>query len=61
MRLTPPLEDTAEYKTLPEELQQPLDAAVETDGPADQWQPEQHGNSVIVEPDLMFQHRRGKF
>lgn len=36
------------------------DAAVEADGPDEQWQPEQHGNVVVVEPDLMFQHRRGK-
>lgn len=58
----PPVKETTieEYKSLPAELQIPLDAAVEADGPNEQWQPEQHGGVVIVEPDLMFQHRRGK-
>lgn len=60
IKLTPPVEHTEAYKTLPEELKQSTDAAVEVDSPPEQWQPEQHGNSVIVEPDLMFRYRRGK-
>lgn len=60
IKLVPQPEDTPEYKLLPDELKEPQDAAVETDGLPEQWQPEQHGNVVIVEPDLMFQHRRGK-
>lgn len=58
--VTPPVEDTEEYKLLPEELREPRDAAVEASDLLDQWQPEQHGNVVIVEPELMTRYRRGK-
>lgn len=58
--LTPAPEDTPEYKLLPDELKTRTDAAVEVDDQSPTWQQEQHGNVVIVEPDLMFQHRRGK-
>lgn len=51
--------DVSTY-TLEGSLLESFDAAVEADGPDEQWQPEQHGNVVVVEPDLMFQHRRGK-
>lgn len=36
------------------------DAAVETDGPEERWQPEQKGNIVVVEPDIMRHARRNK-
>lgn len=60
VKITPPLEDTEEYKLLPEELQEPRDAAVELDDQPAYWQQEQHGNVVIVEPELMTRYRRGK-
>lgn len=43
-----------------EALSIPEDAMVEADGKPEQWQPEQHGNVVIVEPDLMVKYRRGQ-
>lgn len=58
VRIAPPPEKTEAYKLLPEELQEPRDAAVETDESALHWVPEQHGNVVIVEPDLMVKYRR---
>lgn len=60
VKVMPPVEKIEEYDLLPEELQEPRDAAVEVDGPSEQWIPHQKGNVVVVEPDLMFQHRRGK-
>jgi hypothetical protein len=41
-------------------LGQPLDDVVEVEDTLEQWGPEQSGNVIIVEPDLMTQHRRGK-
>lgn len=43
-----------------ETLDIPEDAMVEQDETPEQWQPEQHGNVVIVEPDLMVKYRRGQ-
>lgn len=43
-----------------ETLNIPEDAMVEADETPEQWQPEQHGNVVIAEPDLMVKYRRGK-
>ena len=62
VRLAPQPEETEAYKSLPEELKMPLDAAieVETDEGNPQWTPEQHGNVIIVEPDIMNRYRRGK-
>jgi hypothetical protein len=41
-------------------LGQPLDASVEVEEAPQQWQPEQSGNVIIAEPELMHQYRRGK-
>jgi hypothetical protein len=42
-------------------LGESLDAAVEVpDGLTPQWSPEQHGNVVMAEPELMILERRGK-
>lgn len=60
IKIVPKPEDTPAYKLLPDELKIPQDAAIEADDLLEQWQPEQHGNVVIVEPDLMFRYRRGK-
>lgn len=35
-------------------------ALVEADDTPLTWQPEQHGNVVIAEPDIMAAHRRGE-
>lgn len=58
--IAPPPEQTEEYKSLPDELRLSQDAVAEVDGVPDQWQPEQHGNSIIAEPELMNRYRRGK-
>ena len=47
---------------LPDALQAhepPADAAIEADPTPEQWTPKQKGNVILVEPDLMRQHRRG--
>lgn len=43
-----------------EALHIPEDAMVEAEELSEQWQPEQKGNVIIVEPDLMVKYRRGK-
>lgn len=42
-------------------LEQPLDAAVDASYEVQTWQPEQHGNVIIAEPELITLDRRGKF
>lgn len=59
-KVVPLPEETEAYKTLPDELKPPSDAAVEADDTIDQWKPNQSGNVVIVEPELMYRYRRGK-
>lgn len=57
---TPSVESSPLYDSLPDELKAPRDASVEVADEVEQWQPEQHGNVIIAEPELMVLHRRGK-
>lgn len=59
-KLAPEPEETEAYKSLPAELKEPRDASVEADDTIEQWSPDQKGNVVIVEPDIMHKFRRGK-
>lgn len=58
LALVPPPEATEIYKSLPDELKQSTDASVEVEDGYEQWAPEQQGNVVIVEPEIMHQYRR---
>lgn len=55
---------TDDEKVLDSDLKQaldmPLDAVVEVDDIPEQWKPDQKGNVVIVEPELMVKYRRGQ-
>jgi hypothetical protein len=56
----PEAEKTAYSTEVKQVLGQPLDASVEVEEAPQQWQPEQSGNVIIAEPELMHQYRRGK-